>query len=210
MNKVDVDENGFKIKPIDLFGMTTREVLDESHMVREGQWVIIIKTVPVDEMVRPRLYGIYWALPYERDGKVGVKNEKGEYEHTKNAHIVGVDEYGRQCCHVYTPTEVKIFPDEYTIISEERLEEYKSLGWYIKETNAKVEQPLNLKIIEEGRSLTEEEREIIMALMLDGLTEQQACEEYFLTHHTETQNVSVCYMPNPEVACELRSVFGNR
>lgn len=62
----------------------------------------------------------------------------------------------------------------------------------------------------EGRSLTEEEREIIMALMLDGLTEQQACEEYFLTHHTETQNVSICYLPDAEIMCELQRVFGNR
>lgn len=58
--------------------------------------------------------------------------------------------------------------------------------------------------------LVEEEREIIWALMLEGLTEQQACEEYFLTHHTDYQNTEICYLPTPEILAEAMAVFGER
>lgn len=104
----------------------------------------------------------------------------------------------------------RIFPDEYSILTPERLEEYKQAGWYLQEINAKAEQPLNMEIINDGRALVEEEREIIWALMLEGLTEQQACEEYFLTHHTDYQNTEICYLPAQEILAEAIAIFGER
>lgn len=187
-----VDEYGFKLDYRDIWGCDSREHRDERTLITEGKWVIIIKSVSVSEFARPQLYGIYWAVPYVREGKAGVKDKTGQYIGEEIKQLVGVDEYGRQCATIYTPEEVRIFPDEYTILTPERLEEYKQLGWYMQEIGAKVQQPLNMEIVNEGRALVEEEREVIWALMLDGLTEQQACEEYFLTHHTDYQDTNIC------------------
>lgn len=205
-----VDEYGFKLNYTDIWGNDSRERRNESTMITEGKWVIIIKTVPVSERARPQLYGIYWAVPYVRKGKAGVKDKTGQYIGEEIKQLVGVDESGRQCATIYTPEEVKIFPDEYTILTPERLEEYKELGWYMQEINTKVKQPLNMDIINDGRALVEEEREVIWALMLEGLTEQQACEEYFLTHHTDYQNTNICYLPTQKILAEAMAVFGRR
>lgn len=171
---------------------------------------MIIKSLPVSDAVAPQLYGIYWAVPFVCEGKAGTKDKLGHWSGTEIKTLVGVDEYGRQCAKIYTPHEVKIFPDEYSILTPERLEEYKQAGWYLQEVNAKAEQPLNMDIINDGRALVEEEREIIWALMLEGLTEQQACEEYFLTHHTDYQNTNICYLPTKEILAEAMAVFGER
>lgn len=80
----------------------------------------------------------------------------------------------------------------------------------MQEVNANAEQPLNMKLINEGRNLVEEEREIIWALMLEGLTEQQACEEYFLTHHIDYQNTDICYLPTSKILVEAMAVFRER
>ena len=155
----------------------------EDHNIGSGSWVLIKSRIPVDERVRPQTYGIYWAIPHE-------------------------DRYGRQMVKVYTPEEVCLLNYEYAVISEERLEEYKAMGYHLKECNAKYSEPLNLELLEAGRSLCEEEREIIWALQLDGLTESQACEEYFLSHHTEADNINLCYLPDQETLKEIEAVFG--
>lgn len=201
-----VDEYGFKRNYVDIWGNDSRDRRDERTLITAGNWVMIIKSLPVADEVAPQLYGIYWAVPFVREGKAAAPYGNGTVEKT----LIGVDEYGRQCAKIYTPNEVKIFPDEYSILTPERLEEYKQAGWYLQEVNAKAEQPLNMDIINDGRALVEEEREIIWALMLEGLTEQQACEEYFLTHHTDYQNTNICYMPTKEILAEAMAVFGER
>lgn len=205
-----VDEYGFKRDYVDLWGDGSRDRRDERTLITAGNWVMIIKSLPVSDAVAPQLYGIYWAVPFVREGKAGIKDKLGRWSGTEIKTLVGVDEYGRQCAKIYTPHEVKIFPDEYSILTPERLEEYKQAGWYMQEINAKAQQPLNMDIINDGRALVEEEREIIWALMLEGLTEQQACEEYFLTHHTDYQNTNICYLPTKEILAEAMAVFGER
>lgn len=205
-----VDEYGFKVNPYDLWGNNSREIRDESTLITSGDWIMITKSLPVEKEAAPQLYGIYWALPFVREGRAGIKDKYGFLSGTEIKTLVGVDEYGRQCARIYTPREVKIFPDEYSILTAERLEEYKQLGWYLQELNTKAKEPLNMDIINDGRALVEEEREIIWSLMLEGLTEQQACEEYFLTHHTDYQNTEICYLPTPEILAELTATFGER
>lgn len=151
--------------------------------IGSGSWVLIKTRIPVDERFRPQTYGIYWAIPHE-------------------------DRYKRQMVKIYTPHEVCLTNWEYTVISDERLQEYKEMGYFLNEINAKYEEPLNINLIEKGRSICEEEREIIWALQVDGLTEQQACEEYFFTHHTDAQNISVCYLPTPELLKQIVACFG--
>ncbi len=153
--------------------------------IENGSWVLVKCKIPVDETIRPITYGIYWAIPKE-------------------------DTYGRQKVAVYTPTEVCLLNHEYTPITEERLKLYVEDGYYLHDcrTQVKERKPLNRELIEKGRSLCEEEREIIMALMLDGLTEQQACEEYFFTHHTNEEKIGLCYLPTDELLKQIISVFG--
>lgn len=205
-----VDEYGFKVEYRDPWGNGSREIRDERTLIKTETWIMIIKSVPVTKSAAPQLYGIYWAVPFVRTGKAGVKNGWGVYDGTETKTLIGVDEAGRQCATIYTPQEIKIFPDEYSIITPERLEEYKAAGWYLREVAAQATQPLNMEIINDGRALVEEEREIIWSLMLEGLTEQQACEEYFLTHHTDYENTNICYLPTGEILEEAKAVFGER
>lgn len=50
----------------------------------------------------------------------------------------------------------------------------------VTENMAAADAGMNTELIEKGRALCEEERETIWGEQLDGLTETQACEEYFL------------------------------
>lgn len=152
--------------------------------IGSGSWVLIKTTIPVSEYMRPKTYGIYWAIPAE-------------------------DKYGRQKVKVYTPHEVCLLNYEYTPISDERLKEYRELGWFMVDTRAKRHMTeMEMKMLEYGRSLCEEEREIIWALQLDGLSETQACEEYYLSHHTDDENIGICFLPTEEILSEIVAWFG--
>lgn len=153
--------------------------------VGSGAWVLVKCKIPVDETIRPQTYGIYWAIPKD-------------------------DSYGRQKVAVYTPVEVCLLNHEYTVITDERLKLYIEDGYYLYDCRTQIEErsPLTLELIERGRSLCEEEREIIMALMLDGLTEKQACEEYFYTHHTNEEKIGLCYLPTNDLLEEIILAFG--
>lgn len=157
---------------------------NERQDVKNGAWVLITRTVPVNEWARPILYGIYWGTPNE-------------------------DKFGRQSCKVFTTETVVLLNHEYTVIDEKGLKEYREEGWELREIQAE-KQKINLELLEKGRSLAEEEREIIMAMQLDGLTEEQACEEYFFTHHTDASNFNICYIPNEEVMKMCLAYFGER
>ena len=177
--------------------LTKKEIYEKSDLydpnmeykkecdVLSGNWVLIIRTVPVVECARPQLYGIYWGVP------------------TK-------DPYGRQVCKIRTTDDVTLLNHEFTVISEEKLQLYREEGWELHETNYKVDTPLNMELIEKGRALCEEEREIIWALQLDGLNECQACEEYFLSKHTDYSNYTICYLPSASILAELELTFGQR
>lgn len=146
---------------------------------------MITRQVPVEESAKPHLFGIYWGVPKQ-------------------------DKFDRQVCMIHTTEDVTLLNHEYTVIDEERLKIYREEGWEVHETAARITQGMNMELIERGRSLSEEEREVIWALQLDGLSETQACEEYFLSRHTEYNNYSICYLPRKEVFEECVAVFGLR
>lgn len=151
--------------------------------VGNGAWVLVKCRVPVAEAVRPQVYGIYWATPAE-------------------------DKWGRQKVTIYTPTVVCLLNREYSVVSEERLQEYRECGYFLRDYGIEHKDPLTLKMVEQSRALCEDERSIIWALMLDGLTESQACEEYYLSHHTDVENVGRCYLPTAELLAEIVAMFG--
>lgn len=158
-------------------------VYSEEADVENGQWILVIRTIPVDKKVAPKLYGIYWGMPKE-------------------------DRFGRQCCRVHTTEDVTLLNHEYKVLTEDKFNMYKEMGYQLHESSDTTMNEMDLKLLEEGRALCEEERDIIRALMLDGLTETQACEEYFLSRHTDRDNANIWYYPNPELLEEIESVFG--
>lgn len=153
--------------------------------VESGAWVLITRTIPVMEHAKPKLFGIYWGIPTQ-------------------------DKFDRQVCIIHTTEDVTLLNHEYTVLSEEKVNMYRQEGWEIHETKCNINEPMNMELLEKGRELCEEEREIIWALQLDGLSEIQACEEYFLTKHTDYNNFSICYLPKPEIYEELIATFGER
>lgn len=162
---------------------------DNSFRYREecdvggGAWVLVKCSIPVEESIAPQVYGIYWATPEPCTG-------------------------GRQKVKIRTPAEVCLWNYEYTVITNERLQEYIECGYFLKDYEVNNSEQLSVKLIEKGRSLCTEEREIIDALMLDGLSEQQACEEYYYTHHTDNSNTGRCYLPTPQLRAQIEAVFG--
>jgi len=158
---------------------------NEQCDVKNGAWVLITRQVPVEEHAKPHLFGIYWGVPKQ-------------------------DKFDRQVCVIHTTEDVTLLNHEFTVIDEEKLKIYREEGWELHETHGSTEQPLDMALIEQGRSLCEEERETIWALQLDGLSEMQACEEYFLSKHTDYNNYSICYIPNKDVFEYCVSVFGER
>ena len=153
--------------------------------VQSGAWVLITRQIPVAEECKPHLFGIYWGIPKQ-------------------------DSYDRQVCVIHTTEDVTLLNHEFSVVDDERLKIYREEGWELHETGAKVQSGMNMELIEKGRALSEEEREVIWALQLDGLSEEQACEEYFLTKHTEYNNFSICYIPRKEVFKQCVAVFGMR
>lgn len=168
----------------DMLYDSTMEYIDKAD-VGSGSWVLITRQVPVDKKCRPHLFGIYWGVPTQ-------------------------DRFDRQVCVIHTTEDVTLLNHEFTVIDEEKLKMYREEGWELKETHAQTEQQLDMELLEKGRTLCEEEREVIWALQLDGLSEMQSCEEYFLTKHTDYNNYSICYIPNTDTYDYLISVFGER
>ncbi|WP_455618845.1 hypothetical protein [Eisenbergiella sp.] len=157
----------------------------EACDVESGKWVLVTRTVPVSEQCRPCLFGIYWGIPKQ-------------------------DRFDRQVCVIHTTEDVTLLNHEFSTVTEERLQIYREEGWELHETNASATQEMNMELIEQGRALSEEERETIWALQLDGLNETQACEEYFLSKHTDYNNFSICYIPRKEILEECVAIFGTR
>lgn len=170
--------NGFNYDP----NMEYKKYAD----VKNGSWILIIKTVPISKEARPILYGIYWGIPKE-------------------------DKYGRQTCRIRTTEDITLLNHEFVVIDEDRLELYKQEGWElarVENVNPLNHQALSLEILEQGRDLCEDERDIVRALQLDGLTETQACEEYFFSRHTDDSNFLICFIPNESAMRELEYMFG--
>jgi hypothetical protein len=183
-----------QIENEDLFYHQSREHYDPYRDVGNGHWIVVMKELPIAEFAKPPVFAIFWAVPYP----LGNNNKK-----------IGWDQYGRQMVLIhYHNQDVSMFTDEYILATDEIVEQCVKEGWYIVESNSTVTVPLNMEIIAAGKDLVEEEREIIMAFQLDGLTEQQACEEYFLTKHTDYNNSNIAYYPPKDKQNELISIFG--
>jgi len=167
------------------FGYDPNMEYQKTSDVESGAWVLVTRTVPVNNGCRPHLFGIYWGIPKQ-------------------------DAYDRQTCVVHTTEDVTLLNHEFTVINDAKLQIYREEGWELHETGADTSQHLDMSLIENGRNLCEEEREIIWALQLDGLSEMQACEEYFLSRHTDYNNFAICYIPNQDVFAKCVNAFGTR
>lgn len=152
----------------------------EECEVNSGAWVLITRQIPVDERCKPHLFGIYWGVPKQ-------------------------DRFDRQICVIHTTEDVTLLNHEFTVIDDERLKVYREEGWELHENMASTDTGMNTELIEKGRALCEEEREILWALQLDGLTETQACEEYFLTKHTDEKLTEYSTTEQMQSAIDLKA-----
>lgn len=161
---------------------------------------MIKNKIPVDPMVQPEVWSIYWATPY-----------------TGGRAKDGYDDFGRYMVEVLVQHQmnsskfekVGAFPHEYFVVSEEHLEIYKKEGWSLVPLAFSIEgKEIDMELISRGRELTEEEREVILALQLDGLTETEACQEYFLGRHVVKENYNIMYRPSPKAKAEVIALFG--
>jgi hypothetical protein len=168
----------------------------ESKLVGGGSWIMVLQTPPTSE--QPVAFGLYWATPC----KDSLNND-------------GYDSYGRYKVDIVLKSNegvvnLGLFPDEYMVVREELFEEFMAEGYFLlQETNLSIEEPMNIELIERGRNLVEEERESIWALMLDGLPEVKACEEYFTGRMVSRENASIWYMPIPAFAEYMQETFGS-
>lgn len=147
-------------------------------------WILITRTLPILESARPAIYGIYQAKPLK-------------HKFYKNAVTM------------YATEQITVLEHEYSVLSDDRVDEYIKLGWVAHRID-NPQEPIDLRLLEKGRCLCEEERAIIWALMLDGLTEYQACEEYYKHTHTDFERMTYCYLPPKEMVEAMTQVFGRR
>jgi len=169
----------------------------ENKLVYNGSWIMVIQPIPTK--VKPVVWGIYWATPC---------NESINFD--------GFDKYGRYKVEIMVTDEqqnihtVGLFPHEYIRLDEVLFQELLDTNGYILNNLgfSPRKTPINLELIEKGRSLTEDERAIIWSLQLDGLTEHQACEEYFYSRHRPEENPTIWYCPTDEFAEFMENQFG--
>ncbi|MNP04941.1 hypothetical protein D3C76_968800 [compost metagenome] len=171
----------------------------ENKLVGSGAWVCVFAHVPVNEDVKPIRWAIYWAVPCKDSKNHDGFDPSGRYK---------VDVIVKHRQHDAYET-VSMFPHEYVIIPQDHLDRELELGHYLlQQLHYSSGEAMDLKLIEEGRALVEEERELIWALQLDGLTETQACNEYFFSRHVNKENHNIWYMPCEAMINELDSIFG--
>jgi len=177
-----------------------------------GSYIMVKTLLPVPESKRPKIWHIYWAKPnsdsrnndgYDRFGRYGIEIQMPYTYRARIDRIYVADE------DTTALERVVLFPAEYIIITEAKLKEYISFGYAPMDTFfAAKEETLSLKLLEKSKSLCEEERHIIMALQLDGLTENQACQEYFLYSHDQGAPDTLMYVPSAELLTEIVNAFG--
>lgn len=165
----------------------------EEQTIGFGSYVLVKRKIPVCSANAPKVWNIYWAKP-NSDSK---NND-------------GYDKYGRYGVEIHTPERVVLFPYEYVVITEEKLKEYISFGYApMNIFFEKKSEIMTLALVEKSKNLCEEERQIIMSLQLDGLTENQACQEYFLFSHDKGAPETLLYVPSKELYQEILQNFGD-
>lgn len=166
--------------------------------VGSGAWIMVIDVPPVSKEFAPLLGGIYWAIPcrdslnfdgYGKDGQYRVETLVRSREDERKVEYLG------------------LFPTEYVVVPESILNEYVEEGAYaMMLNNVSVEEEVDLELIQQGRDLTEDERGIIWALMLDGVSEHTACTIYFKGRHTEKDNLNTWYKPCEEQVEDVKTL----
>lgn len=170
-------------------GLTRTGMVKKSHFIGRGAWVLVRCKVQVDPDVAPKVYNIYWASPHGTDG---------------------YDRFGRYCVEILTQSEkdghselVRVFPDEYDIFSEEKVRQYVNMGYKLNH-NIK---PITAEGIK-SMDLSEDDKEIVGAFQLDGLTKEEALAELNGLLYQSVDNKYKYYALPPDQYAEALAVFG--
>jgi hypothetical protein len=171
---------------------------DPRRMVGGGAWIMVTNPPPTNPT--PVAFGMYWAVPCKESLNYDGYDKYGRYK----VEILMKDPEAEGQFHA-----VGLFVTEYMVVHEGMFREFMEEGYFdLQQLSLTTEDSMNVELIERGRALVEEERESIWALMLDGLTESKACEEYFLGRHVERDNAQIWYRPIPEFAEYMEDTFG--
>lgn len=181
----------------------------EYHDVGSGAWVYIANSPPVAARAKPLRHYIYWAIPVQSNLTVEYYDSGTRQYIRLQGVCVGRDQYFRQAVKVMTTEEVTLFTDEYSIVPEENLEEYRKIGYEMIPTGIATEETIDTALIEKGRVLCEEERELIWALQLDGLSESAACGEYFHGKYIDVSGRNMFYRPNSDLYKRIVEMYGD-
>jgi hypothetical protein len=166
--------------------------------VGSGAWIMVIREVPVSNDFRPSMWGIYWANTCEESKNQDGFDAGGRYKVTI---LVKHQEQNRF-------ENVSLFPHEYVVVPEDQLKEDTENGYFtMQPIQYNVTEEINMDLIMRGRELTEDERSIIWSFQLEGLSETQACQQYFFSRHSERENKQVWYKPSQELVDELNVMY---
>ncbi len=168
--------------------------------VAGGAWVMITRSIPVEQRFKPMKWGVYWATPCTDSRGNDGYDASGRYK----AEVLIRDPNS-----ISDTSQVGIFPHEYLVMSEDLMQGlvHESNGYTLQQIMADPNTGMTLDLIEQGRALTEDERSIIWAFQVDGLLEIHACQEYFLGRHIQTENRLIWYCPTDECIVYMEDNF---
>ena len=178
-----------------------RSFRPEGREIGGGGWVCVIKPPGVDERFRPVKYNVYWAIPYSMSKNYDGYDQYGRYK---------VELLMKDSLDSAMYEKVCLFPHEYVVFKQEDLDMCVAEG----ELTLQVvglqsnDEPMNMELLQEKLKLTPDERDIIDSMMLDGLDEIYACQEYFYTKHIDVNNRNIFYAPTQELKRILTNQFG--
>lgn len=181
-------QHAFALESAGMGGSADRHRNNTDKDVGSGSYIWLTKA-PNIHPETPDPYGIYWATPVDIDGR---------------------DCYGRFAVHIVHKNQtINIFQDEYIRCDDVILKMVREDGeFYVAEDSIPSEAPPCMEDIERCRALCEEEREIIWALQVDGLTESAACSEYLYGKHIDNGHHGWHWKPTQEYLDVLQANFG--
>lgn len=181
---------------IDMAPSYCRRPEEAKRDIGSGAWIMIIKETEVSRFsMQPG--NIYYAIPGLYGSSVGYRADGMYLVKVKIADFSGFE-------------EIYLYPYEYMLVSDELFEAAKEedlleLVQYkddISEPEVIHEKTLTWR--DKYKDLPEDERNVLDAYMLDGLSFDQACSAYYTERFIDQKGYSYWYRAKPE----LRYMFG--
>jgi len=141
--------------------------------VQDGRWIMLTRKLPT--LVSPPKMSIHFSYPWPMENSNATKNKPkydSDYAWASQSWVREHD-YGGARKIMFRGEAIRVFPDEYSYVTNERLEEYlqkshvliQEDGWGVVDTSFK----------------DKEEKTIFEAALLDGASDYQALATLYAT-----------------------------